>query len=205
MKRFCLLLCLAAMLAISCSKSYPGPVQEPERELSTPEKVEAKLIEIAGRGWEDLIYRLRIYYDFIVKDGNTHGYGPDGNYYDLSRSVQADSSLVIAFSVDYQTLLTASGKINPLSLTVDACDTKIETRSWGPDSLNVSVENIVITAPLDFLSDSLATAPFSFDGEKTGYLTVADYENEDYEVETCLVVHYYGDNRTFAFNAQRVY
>jgi len=197
--RRCIVIVIAAYLAICCTKTEAEVIPEPEREKSVPEKVEAKLLDLSGRGWEDLYYDLRIYYDYIIKKGNHHGYGPDGRYYDLNLSFSRDSSLSLTFSVDEQEKLIGSGRLKPVSLSIEACNTEIIAQQVGLDSIMVSTENIGVITPVDFMIDSLATAPLLFDGSRVGFLTLERFEDESYRYGEHIVLHYYGDPRTFSF------
>lgn len=193
--------CIFAAALISCTKQDTEPAPEPPKEQSIPEKLEAEVIDIAGRGWDSLADTLYYFSTNILEKGKLRGYGPDGVYYELSLERGKGELVYLNFSIADSVHLKAHGSLIPLSLSVYACGTELLAEVSGTDSLKLEVGNVGATLPRNFLTDSLSTAPLRFEGSRVGWMTVDEYEDEVYSCENCLVLHYDNDSRTFAFNS----
>lgn len=190
---FILVLCLS-----SCSKQEAGPLPQPERELSIPEKVEKEMMDVLSKDWKSLSDTLAYFDSTMLSKGITKGKAPDGVYYELSVKSKGDMGFEADFKVADSIWMAANGQLVPLSLSLKACNTEIVVSNEKKDSISLSVSNVKVIAPMCFLIENDHQAPLLYKEQRVGYLTREMFENTDYSTGLYIVVHYYGDPRTFA-------
>lgn len=188
-----LVLCLS-----SCGKQEAGPLPQPERELSIPEKVEKEMMDVLSKDWKSLSDTLAYFESTMLSKGMTKGKAPGGVYYELSVKSKGEMGLEADFKVADSTWAVVNGQLVPLSLSLKACDTDIAISNEKKDSISLSVSDVKVIAPICFLTDKDHQAPLLYKEQRVGYLTREMFENTDYSTGTYIVVHYYGDPRTFA-------
>lgn len=188
-----LVLCLS-----SCDKQGVGPSPQPERELSIPEKVEKEITDVLSKDWKSLSDTLAYFDSTMLSKGKTKGIAPDGIYYELSAAPKGDSGFEVDFKVADSIWATVNGQFIPLSLSLIACDTEMTISNEKKDSTGLSVSDVKVIAPMSFLIEENHQAPMLYKEQRVGYLTREMFENTDYSTGTYIVVHYYGDPRTFA-------
>lgn len=188
-----LVLCL-----LSCGKQEAGPLPQPERELSIPEKVEKEMMDVLSKDWKSLSDTLAYFDSTMLSKGITKGKAPDGVYYELSVKSKGDMGFEADFKVADSTWAVVNGQLVPLSLSLKACNTEIVVSNEKKDSISLSVSNVKVIAQMCFLIENDHQAPLLYKEQRVGYLTREMFENTDYSTGLYIVVHYYGDPRTFA-------
>lgn len=190
---FIIVLCLS-----SCGKQEAGPLPQPVRELSIPEKVEKEMMDVLSKDWKSLSDTLAYFDSTMLSKGITKGKAPDGVYYELSVKSKGDMGFEADFKVADSIWMAANGQLVPLSLSLKACNTEIVVSNEKKDSISLSVSNVKVIAPMCFLIENDHQAPLLYKEQRVGYLTREMFENTDYSTGLYIVVHYYGDPRTFA-------
>ena len=188
-----IVLCLS-----SCGKQEAGPSPQPERELSIPEKVEKEMMDVLSKDWKSLSDTLVYFESTMLSKGMTKGKAPDGVYYELSVKSKGEMGFEADFKVEDSIWVAVNGQLVPLSLHLKACDTEIVLSNEKKDSISLSVSSVKVIAPMCFLIEENHQAPLLYKEQRVGYLTREGFENTDYSTGTYIVVHYYGDPRTFA-------
>ena len=171
---------------------------QPERELSIPEKVEKEITDVLSKDWKSLSDTLAYFDSTMLSKGKTKGKAPDGVYYELSVEPKKNLGFEADFKVADSIRVAVNGQLIPLSLSLKACDTEMAVNSERMDSIGLSVSNVKVIAPMYFLIGENHQAPLIYKEQRVGYLTREMFENTDYSTGTYIVVHYYGDPRTFA-------
>jgi len=189
---------LSIFILASCDRA-DDPSENPVREKELPEKVESELLEIASKPWKPVLDTVRYFNTNLLLKSKTKGFGPDSVYYELKTELQKDRSVNMKLFVEDSCFVSAHGSISPLEMSVSALNTDFTIRKTSADSTSIIIDNIEVIAPNDIIINKNATTPLLYQGSRVGYLTREDFENEDYSTGTYFVVHYYGDQRTFAF------
>lgn len=196
-----ILLPLLILLTAACNKEQATPAPHPERELSVPEKVEKGITDVLSRDWKSLSDTLDYFGSTMLAKGKTKGIAPDGVYYEFNVKIDdVSSGLTADFKVEDSTWVSMSGKMIPLQVKLRACDTDLSIKDEQKDSLSLSVSDIKVISPADFLFKTDHEASLLYKEERVGYLTRETFENPDYSTGTYIVIHYYNDPRTFALS-----
>ena len=183
---------------LSCSRQDAGLSPLPERELSTPEKVEKEIMDVLSKDWKSLSDTIAYFDSTMLSKGKMKGTAPDGVYYELSAKSKGKLGFEADFKVADSIWAAVNGQLEPLSLSLRACDTEIMVSNENKDSISLSVPDVKVIAPMSFLIEENHQAPLLYREQRVGYLTREMFENTDYSTGTYIVVHYYGDPRTFA-------
>lgn len=206
MKRPVSILLSILILIPSCNKEQALPEPHPERELSVPEKVEKEMMDVLSRDWKSLSDTLDYFRTTMLDKGKTRGVAPDGVYYEFNVKIDdVSSGLTADFKVEDSTWVSMSGKMIPLQVKLRACDTDLSIKDEQKDSLSLSVSDIKVISPADFLFKTDHEASLLYKEERVGYLTREEFENPDYSTGTYIVIHYYNDPRTFALYDNGLY
>ena len=196
MKR-ALIISIIVLSVFSCRKQEQ-PVPGPKRELSVPEKVEKELTGVLSKDWKSLTDTLDYFESAMLFKGKRKGIAPDGVYYELRVEVRDSSSVEAVFIVQDSTWVSVRGQIKPFEVILTACDTEMSVRKEKDDSVGLSVSSVEAIVPPLFLFEKDHKAPLLYEGQRVGYLSLDSFEDTDYSAVTCLVAHYYSDQRTFA-------
>lgn len=183
---------------LACNKQEGQPVPRPEREPSMPEKVEKEMREVLGKDWKSLSDTVQYFNTNLLRKGKTRGKGPDKVYYELDFRMLSINEFESVFTVEDSIMAAVNGKLKPTQLSLTALNTVLDMNKEKKDSIGVAVSNVKVIAPLRFFLDKDHRAALLFEGERVGWLTREDFENTDYSTGTYIVIHYYGDNRSFA-------
>lgn len=205
MKRPVSILLSILILIPSCNKEQALPEPHPERELSVPEKVEKEMMDVLSRDWKSLSDTLDYFRTTMLDKGKTRGVAPDGVYYEFNVKIDALSKLNAIFKVEDSTWVSMNGKMIPFQIKLRACDADFSIKEEEADSLSLSVSDVKVIAPADFVFKTENKAPLLYKEERVGYLTREEFENPDYSTGTYIVIHYYNDPRTFALYDNGLY
>lgn len=205
MKRQVSILLSILILLPACNKEQALPEPHPERELSVPEKVEKEMMDVLSRDWKSLSDTLDYFRTTMLDKGKTRGVAPDGVYYEFNVKIDALSKLNAIFKVEDSTWVSMNGKMIPFQIKLRACDADFSIKEEEADSLSLSVSDVKVIAPADFVFKTENKAPLLYKEERVGYLTREEFENPDYSTGTYIVIHYYNDPRTFALYDNGLY
>lgn len=187
------ILCLSIL---ACRKEDELPAPQPQRELSVPEKVEREVVAVLSKDWQSLSDTLDYFNRTMLLKGKTRGTGPDGVYYELKTRITPEFRMT--FTIEDYTWLELRGKLIPTDLKFSACAVEMGIRAAQNDTTSLSVCDIEVLVPKEFLTNVDKCSPLLYQGERVGYLTREKFENIDYSTGTYMVIHYYNDPRTFA-------
>lgn len=198
MKRLSLISATLVLLTVfACRKQEPPP-PGPERELSVPEKVEKEMTDVVSKDWKSLTDTLNYFNSNMLLKGRIKGTAPDGVYYEMDMNLAPSDSISISFKIQDSLWVKVSGSMNPVILTLTALGTDMVIKEEQADSCSLSVSNLTVIAPINFLLKNEHTASLAYKGERVGWLTREIFENPDYSTGTYVVIHYFNDPRTFA-------
>lgn len=198
MKRLTLISAVLLLFAApACNKQEQG-IPEPERELSTAEKVEKEILDIASKPWKSLADTLNYFNSTMLSKGRVKGIAPDGVYYELETSIRSVSGLEASFKVRDSVWASIRGNLSPAELELDACESEITIKQEKDDSCSLSASNVKVIAPLLFFLKKGHRSALIYKNERVGWLTREEFENTDYSTGTYIVIHYYNDPRSFA-------
>ena len=194
-----ILLSVAILLFLSCTKGTDIPSPRPERDLSTPEKVEREIMEVLSKDWKSLADTFAYFNSNLLIKRKFRGWGPDGVFYGLRISSNSITSMTIEFQVEDSIWVYANGSIIPPDINLHAFDTNISIEKVKQDSTSLSFSTIKVVGPDMFFCEDKHQSILFFEGSKVGYIILDELENTDYSTGKYLIVHYYNDPRTFAF------
>ena len=192
-------LAITFLLICSCTKGTDIPAPLPERDLSTPEKVEKEIMEVLSKDWNSLSDTIAYFNSSMLSKGQFAGNAPDGVFYGLRTSFYNLSSVTLEFQVADSVWAAVNGRITPLEISLNAFDTEITIEKESQDSTSLRFSKIkAIGHDLFFFEDG-HQAILLYEGRQVGFITREEMENTDYSTGKYLVAHYYDDPRTFAY------
>lgn len=198
MKRFYPIILFVALLSfIACTKETEYPAIQPERELSTPEKVEKELTDVLSKNWGSLSDTLSYFGANLLSKGKLKGMAPDGVYYELRVTARDTSCFSADFRIKDISWVVVNSNLFPPEISLSAFETDITIKAVNWDSSSLSVSKIKVVAPNSFLFKENSQAVLLYEDRLVGFITMEKFENTDYSNGTYLVVHYYDDPRTF--------
>lgn len=193
------ILSIAVFLNFSCTKGTDIPSSLPERDLSTPEKVEKEIMEVLSKDWNGLSDTIAYFHSTLLSEGKMEGTAPDGVYYRLRISFDDMDIMTMDFQIGDSLWASAKGRFYPLEISLNALDTELTIAKEALDSTSLSFSNIKIISPDLFLFNDRHQAGLLYEERRVGFISREEFENTDYSTGNNLVFHYYDDPRTFAF------
>lgn len=197
MKGAILIVSATVLLVLGCTKQQESEPL-PEREPSIPEKVEGQIVDFLSTKWQILSDTLDYFNSNMLLRGKTRGTAPDGVYYELDIDAGLKSATNISFTVADSTWVIISGSLLPLDLNIKVLGTETTIEKGQGGSTVLSVSDVKVVLPAGFLQKKDLQAPLYFEGKEVGWITWDVFENTDYSTGTYIIIHYYGDPRTFA-------
>lgn len=194
-----LILSITVLLNFSCTKGTDFPSSLPERDLSTPEKVEKEIMEVLSKDWKGLSGSIAYFNATLLSKGKFEGKAPNGVFYRLRISFDDMDSMTMSFQVEDSLWATVTGRIFPLEISLNAFDTEFTIEKETLDSTSLSFSNIKVISPDLFLFNDKHQASLLYEERRVGFISREEFENTDYSSGKYLVIHYYDDPRSFAF------